>query len=161
MSVIELGLDESEVFIAYQEVPSIKAKDDFLIPFINTLTDPTFKTGTPEADQQLLRLLIVFACIMEGLFFYVGFVQILALGRQNKMQGAAEQYQYILRDESMHCNFGIDVINTIKLENPHLWTVAFRDEIKGLIQHGVELEYQYAEATTPRGVLGLYEGHYV
>jgi len=153
--VESLGLDESEVFNAYQEVASIKAKDDFLIPFINTLTDPAFKTGTPEADQQLLRSLIVFACIMEGLFFYVGFVQILALGRQNKMQGAAEQYQYILRDESMHCNFGIDVINTIKLENPHLWTAEFRDEIRSLIQHGVELEYQYAEATMPRGVLGL------
>lgn len=153
--VESLGLDESEVFNAYQEVASIKAKDDFLIPFINILTDPDFKTGTPEADQQLLRSLIVFACIMEGLFFYVGFVQILALGRQNKMQGAAEQYQYILRDESMHCNFGIDVINTIKLENPHLWTASFREEIKGLMQHGVELEYQYAEATMPRGVLGL------
>lgn len=153
--VESLGLDESEVFNAYQEVASIKAKDDFLIPFINILTDPEFKTGTPEADQQLLRSLIVFACIMEGLFFYVGFVQILALGRQNKMQGAAEQYQYILRDESMHCNFGIDVINTIKLENPHLWTVEFREEIKTLMQRGVELEYQYAEATMPRGVLGL------
>ena len=153
--VESLGLDESEVFNAYQEVASIKAKDDFLIPFINILTDPDFKTGTPEADQQLLRSLIVFACIMEGLFFYVGFVQILALGRQNKMQGAAEQYQYILRDESMHCNFGIDVINTIKLENPHLWTAEFREEIKTLMQRGVELEYQYAEATMPRGVLGL------
>ena len=153
--VESLGLDESEVFNAYQEVASIKAKDDFLIPFINILTDPEFKTGTPEADQQLLRSLIVFACIMEGLFFYVGFVQILALGRQNKMQGAAEQYQYILRDESMHCNFGIDVINTIKLENPHLWTAEFREEIKALMQKGVELEYQYAEATMPRGVLGL------
>jgi ribonucleoside-diphosphate reductase beta chain len=59
------------------------------------LTDPQFKTGTSEADQQLLKSLIVFACIMEGLFFYVGFVQILAMGRQNKMMGAAEQYQYI------------------------------------------------------------------
>ncbi len=153
--VESLGLDESEVFNAYQEVASIRDKDQFLIPFIETLTDPQFKTGTPEADQQLLRSLIVFACIMEGLFFYVGFVQILALGRQNKMPGAAEQYQYILRDESMHCNFGIDVINTIKLENPHLWTPAFRDEIKALIEHGVELEYRYAEATMPRGVLGL------
>ena len=153
--VESLGLDESEVFNAYQEVASIKDKDDFLIPFINILTDPNFKTGTLEADQKLLRSLIVFACIMEGLFFYVGFVQILALGRQNKMQGAAEQYQYILRDESMHCNFGIDVINTIKHENPHLWTAEFRAEITSLMQQGVELEYRYAEATMPRGVLGL------
>ena len=73
---------------------------------------------------------------MEGLFFYVGFVQILALGRQNKMTGAAEQYQYILRDESMHCNFGIDLINQIKLENPHLWTPEFRDEIRELFKRG-------------------------
>jgi ribonucleoside-diphosphate reductase beta chain len=156
--VESLGLDESEIFNAYREIPSIRDKDNFLIPFINTLTNPAFKTGTLAADQQLLRSLIVFACIMEGLFFYVGFVQILALGRQNKMQGAAEQYQYILRDESLHCNFGVDLINTIKLENPQLWTSEFRDEIKALMQQAVELEYRYAEDTMPRGVLGLNAG---
>ncbi|MEW6563422.1 MAG: ribonucleotide-diphosphate reductase subunit beta [Pseudomonadota bacterium] len=153
--VESLGLDEGEVFNAYHEVQSIRDKDEFLIPFIDTLTDPEFKTGTPENDQKLLRSLIVFACIMEGLFFYVGFVQILALGRQNKMTGAAEQYQYIMRDESMHLNFGVDVINQIKLENPHLWTPEFREEIRGLFQKAVELEYRYAEDTMPRGVLGL------
>jgi len=153
--VESLGLDEGEVFNAYHEISSIREKDEFLIPFIDTLTNPSFRTGTLEADQKLLKSLIVFACIMEGMFFYVGFAQILALGRQNKMTGAAEQYQYILRDESMHCNFGIDVINQIKLENPQLWTAEFKDEIRGLIQRGVELEYRYAEDTMPRGVLGL------
>ncbi|HEY4039254.1 MAG TPA: ribonucleotide-diphosphate reductase subunit beta, partial [Burkholderiaceae bacterium] len=153
--VESLGLDESEIFNAYHEVPSIRAKDGFLIPFIDTLTDPTFRTGTPEADQSLLRSLIVFACLMEGLFFYVGFTQILALGRQNKMTGAAEQYQYILRDESMHCNFGIDLINQIKLENPHLWSQDFRAGVRELFSQAVELEYRYAEDTMPTGVLGL------
>jgi ribonucleoside-diphosphate reductase beta chain len=153
--VESLGLDEAEIFNAYHEVQSIRDKDEFLIPFIDAIMDPHFHTGTPEADQKLLKSLIVFACLMEGLFFYVGFTQILALGRQNKMTGAAEQYQYILRDESMHCNFGIDLINTIKLENPHLWTAEFKAEIKGLFQKAVELEYRYAEDTMPRGVLGL------
>jgi ribonucleoside-diphosphate reductase beta chain len=153
--VESLGLDEKEIFNAYNEVASIRDKDQFLIPFIETLTNPEFKTGTTEADQQLLKSVIVFACLMEGLFFYVGFTQILALGRQNKMTGAAEQYQYILRDESMHCNFGIDLINTIKMENPLLWTPAFREEIKELFLKAVDLEYRYAEDTMPRGVLGL------
>ncbi|OGA04592.1 MAG: ribonucleotide-diphosphate reductase subunit beta [Betaproteobacteria bacterium RIFCSPLOWO2_02_FULL_62_17] len=153
--VESLGLDEGEIFNAYQEIGSIRDKDDFLIPFINILTNSDFKTGTLENDQKLLRSLIVFACLMEGLFFYVGFVQILALGRQNKMTGAAEQYQYILRDESMHCNFGIDLINQIKMENPHLWTAEFREEIQELVKQAVELEYRYAEDTMPRGVLGL------
>jgi ribonucleoside-diphosphate reductase beta chain len=153
--VESLGLDEGEIFNMYHEVPSIRDKDEFLIPFIDTLCNPAFRTGTPEADQKLLRSIIVFACIMEGIFFYVGFVQILALGRTNKMVGAAEQYQYILRDESMHLNFGVDLINQIKMENPHLWTSEFKAEISGLIQKAVELEYRYAEDTMPRGVLGL------
>ena len=153
--VESLGLDESEIFNAYHEVQSIRDKDEFLIPFIDAIMNPNFHTGTPETDQTLLKSLIVFACLMEGLFFYVGFTQILALGRQNKMTGTAEQYQYILRDESMHCNFGIDLINTIKLENPHLWTAEFKNEIKDLFTKAVELEYRYAEDTMPRGVLGL------
>ncbi|MGH7816692.1 MAG: ribonucleotide-diphosphate reductase subunit beta [Candidatus Binatia bacterium] len=153
--VESLGLDEGEIFNAYHEISSIRDKDEFLIPFIDTLTDPSFKTGTPQNDQKLLKSLIVFACIMEGMFFYVGFAQILALGRQNKMTGAAEQYQYILRDESMHCNFGIDLINQIKMENPHLWSAQFCEEVRELIRKGVELEYRYAEDTMPRGVLGL------
>jgi ribonucleoside-diphosphate reductase beta chain len=124
--VESLGLDESEIFNAYNEVQSIRDKDEFLIPFIEAIMNPGFNTGTPENDQTLLKSLIVFACLMEGLFFYVGFTQILALGRQNKMTGAAEQYQYILRDESMHCNFGIDLINAIKMENPMLWTAEFK-----------------------------------
>ena len=153
--VESLGLDESEIFNAYNEVDSIRDKDQFLIPFINAIMDPHFNTGTQENDQILLRSLIVFACLMEGMFFYVGFTQILAMGRQNKMTGAAEQYQYILRDESMHCNFGIDLINQIKLENPQLWTAQFKDEIKALFLQAVDLEYRYAEDTMPRGVLGL------
>ncbi|MFY9315359.1 MAG: ribonucleotide-diphosphate reductase subunit beta [Burkholderiales bacterium] len=153
--VESLNLEEGAVFNAYHEISSIRDKDEFLIPFIDTLTDPAFKTGTPEADQKLLKSLIVFSCLMEGLFFYVGFAQILALGRQNKMTGAAEQYMYILRDESMHCNFGIDLVNQIKLENPQLWTQEFRDELCELFRTGVELEYRYAEDTMPRGVLGL------
>jgi len=153
--VESLGLDEGEIFNAYHEIASIRDKDEFLLPFIETLTDPSFKTGTPEADQKLLRGLIVFACIMEGLFFYVGFAQILALGRQNKMTGAAEQYQYILRDESMHCNFGIDLINQIKLENPSLWDDDMQIMARQMILEGTQLEIEYAKDTMPRGVLGM------
>ena len=153
--VESLGIPEAETFNAYNEIKCIRDKDEFLIPFIDVLTDPEFKTGTLENDQKLLKSLIAFACIMEGMFFYVGFVQILALGRQNKMIGAAEQFQYILRDESAHCTFGIDLINTVKLENPHLWTPEFKEDIKVMFRKAVELEHAYALDTMPRGVLGL------
>ena len=150
-----LGLDEGEIFNMYMEVPCVHDKDAFCLKYMDTLTDPSFETGTFEADQRLLRSLIAFAMIMEGVFFYVGFAQILALGRRNRMSGCAEQVQYILRDESLHLNFGIDVINQIKMENPHLWTPEFREEVCEMMRTGAELESRYADETMPRGMLGL------
>ncbi len=150
-----LGLDEAEVFNMYREVPSVHNKAAWAMRFTDSLGDRQFVTGTPEADQRLLRDLIAFYVIFEGIFFYVGFVQILSMGRRNKMTGVAEQFQYILRDESMHMNFGIDVINQIKVENPHLWSDEFQKEIIVLIREAVELEVAYAHDTLPRGVLGF------
>jgi ribonucleoside-diphosphate reductase beta chain len=154
--VIEsLGLDEGEVFNMYREIPSIHDKAAFELQFTQELADPNFHTGTEDTDRRLLRNLIGFYVIMEGIFFYVGFVQMLAFGRQNKMTGSSEEFQYILRDESMHLNFGIDLINQIIIENPHLWTPEFQAEIIELIKQGVDLEYRYAVDTMPNGVLGL------
>ncbi|MEC7119712.1 MAG: ribonucleotide-diphosphate reductase subunit beta [Pseudomonadota bacterium] len=150
-----LGMDEGEVFNMYREVPSVAKKATWALKYTQSLSDPTFKTGTPEDDQRLLRNLIAFYCVLEGIFFYCGFTQILSMGRRNKMTGVAEQFQYILRDESMHLNFGIDVINQIKIENPHLWTAEFRDEVTQMILEGMTLEIEYARDTMPRGVLGM------
>jgi len=150
-----IGLDEAEVFNMYREIPSVANKANFSIRYTRSLSDPEFKTGTPETNQILLRNLISFYVVTEGLFFYVGFTQILAMGRQGKMTGTSEQFQYILRDESMHVNFGIDVINQIKIENPESWTNEFQLETINMIKEGVELECQYAHDTMPRGVLGL------
>ncbi|MCB1746590.1 MAG: ribonucleotide-diphosphate reductase subunit beta [Gammaproteobacteria bacterium] len=150
-----LGLDEAEIFNMYREVPAVHNKAAWALQFTQSLGDPTFNTGTLETDQRLLRDLIAFYVVFEGIFFYVGFVQILSMGRRNKMTGVAEQFQYILRDESMHMNFGIDVINQIKVENPQLWTEAFQKEVIGIIREAVELEIAYAHDTMPRGVLGL------
>ncbi|MBF7690207.1 ribonucleotide-diphosphate reductase subunit beta [Acinetobacter pollinis] len=150
-----LGMDEGEVFNMYREVPSVARKAAWGLKYTQALGDPTFKTGTPETDQQLLRNLIAFYCVLEGIFFYCGFTQILSMGRRNKMNGVAEQFQYILRDESMHVNFGIDMINQIKIENPHLWTAEFQQEVIQMILEGTMLEIEYARDTMPRGVLGM------
>ncbi|MFC7342814.1 ribonucleotide-diphosphate reductase subunit beta [Saccharopolyspora griseoalba] len=150
-----LGLDEGELFNAYREVPSIADKDAWALRYTQNLENPEFATGTPEADQAFLRDLIAFYVIFEGMWFYTGFAQILSLGRRNKMVGIAEQYQYILRDESIHLNFGIDCINQIKLENPHLWSEEFQQEARTMLREACELEAAYGRDTLPRGMLGL------
>jgi ribonucleoside-diphosphate reductase beta chain len=153
--VESLGMDQSRIFNMYREVPAVSTKAAWSLQFTQSLNDPNFNTGTPENDRRLLRDLIAFYVVFEGIFFYVGFSQILSMGRRNKMVGTAEQLQYILRDESMHVNFGVDVINQIRIENPHLWNEQFQAEIIAMIKQGVELECQYAIDTMPRGVLGL------
>ena len=150
-----LGMDEAELFNMYREVPSVARKASWALDFTKELDNPNFKTGTAEQDKKLLRNLIAFYCVLEGIFFYCGFTQILSMGRRNKMTGTSEQFQYILRDESMHLNFGIDMINQIKLENPHFWDEEMQDQAAGMILQGMELEIEYARDTMPRGVLGM------
>ncbi|MCX7867049.1 MAG: ribonucleotide-diphosphate reductase subunit beta, partial [Limisphaera sp.] len=72
-----------------------------------------------------------------------------------RMTGIGEQFQYILRDETIHLNFGIDLINGIRMENPEIWTPTFRQELQSLIEQAVELEVLYARDCLPRGILGL------
>jgi len=153
--VQSLGLDESKIFNMYREIPAVATKAEWALPFTQSLGDPNFRTGSSENNQRLLRDLIAFYVVFEGIFFYVGFTQILSMGRRNKLTGVAQQFQYILRDESMHMNFGIDVINQIKLENPDLWTEKFQSEMIELIKTGVDLETRYAYDTMPKPILGM------
>ncbi|MSR11339.1 MAG: ribonucleotide-diphosphate reductase subunit beta [Gammaproteobacteria bacterium] len=150
-----LAMDEGEIFNMYHEVPSVAKKASWGLKYTQELSDPTFHTGTIESDQALLKNLIAFYCCLEGIFFYCGFTQILSMGRRNKMTGTSEQFQYILRDESMHLNFGIDMINQIKLENPNLWTDTMKEHATQMILQATQLEIEYARDTMPRGVLGM------
>lgn len=153
--VESLSLDQGEIFNMYREIPAIHDKDKFEMQFTEALIDPNLNTSTLEGAQGFLKNLIGYYIIMEGIFFYSGFAMILSLHRQNKMTGVGEQFQYILRDETIHLNFGIDLINGIKEENPNLWTESFQQEIIDLIKEAVELEVAYAKDCLPRGILGL------
>ena len=150
-----LGMDEGEIFNMYHEVPAVAQKASWALKYTQEINDPTFNTGTLETDKALLKNLIAYYCVLEGIFFYCGFTQILSMGRRNKMTGTSEQFQYILRDESMHVNFGIDVINQIKLENPQLWQTDMQEWARAMVLEGTELEIAYARDTMPRGVLGM------
>lgn len=153
--VESLGLDEGEIFNMYREIPTIAKKDAFEMELTAEVLDPDFNTDTFEGRQAFLKNLIGYYVIMEGVFFYSGFVMLLSFHRRNMMSGIGEQVQYILRDETIHLNFGIDLINGIKAENPELWTPEFQQAMIERIRTAVELEVEYAESCLPRGVLGL------
>lgn len=153
--VESLGLDESEIFNMYREIDSIYNKDSFILSFNEGIFNPQFRTGTFENDQKFLENIVVFSVIMEGIFFYSAFAVMFGFQRQNKMVGSAEQIQYIMRDESQHLNFGIELINTIKQEQPELWTPEFQQKVIDLISRAVDLEYVFARDCFPKGIFGL------
>ncbi len=153
--VESLALDQREVFNMYHEVNAIHDKDAFEMTLTADIMDPNFSTETVEGVQKFIKNLIGFYVIMEGIFFYSGFVMMLSFKRQNRMAGVGEQFEYIMRDESVHLAFGADLINGIKAENPEAWTAELEEEIEAMIGKAVELEIAYAEDCLPTGILGL------
>jgi ribonucleoside-diphosphate reductase beta chain len=153
--VESLGLDEGKIFNMYREVGAIYDKASFILSFNEGIFNPEFKTGTFEADQKFLENLVVACLIMEGIFFYSAFAVMFGFQRQKKMVGSAEQIQYIMRDESVHLNFGISLINGIKQEQPELWTPEFQAHIISLVKEATELEYTFAQTVFPKGIFGM------
>jgi ribonucleoside-diphosphate reductase beta chain len=156
--VESLGMDESKVFNMYRERDEIYDKASFILTFNEGIFEKGFQTGTFENDQKFLENLCVFSLILEGIFFYSSFAVMFGFQRQHKLTGSAEQIQYIMRDESMHLNFGMKLINTIKEENPELWTKEFQDKIVGWVVEAAKLEYTYAQRVFPNGIFGMNAG---
>lgn len=153
--VESLGLDEGKIFNMYREVGAIYEKASFVLSFNEGIFNSEFKTGTFEADQKFVENLVVACLIMEGIFFYSAFAVMFGFQRQKKMVGSAEQIQYIMRDESVHLNFGISLINGIKAEQPELWTPEFQAHVIKLIKEATELEYTFAQTVFPKGIFGM------
>tara|TARA_Y100000592_G_scaffold21411_1_gene33030 strand:+ start:295 stop:1305 length:1011 start_codon:yes stop_codon:yes gene_type:complete len=149
------NLKVSEVYEAYLNINSIKAKDDFLMQITTDVNRADFSTKTLEGKREFLRNLITYYIVCEGTFFFSGFAMLLALGRQNKLPGLSDQIRYTLRDESLHIGFGTYLINTIKEQYSSVWTKKFEEETIEHIKKAVELEIQYAHDVLPRGILGL------
>lgn len=153
--VQSLSLDEGEMFNMYREVEAIYNKDEYAMSCTDGILDAGLDTRTTEGLQKFIKNLIGFYAITEGIFFYSGFVTMLSFGRQNRLPGTCEQIQYILRDESIHMNFGLQLINAIIDENPEVWDPPFKASITEFILRAVELEHKYAEECCPNGILGL------
>jgi ribonucleoside-diphosphate reductase beta chain len=62
---------------------------------------------------------------------------------------------WVLRDESLHLKFGINLIHNILEENAELLTEEFAAEIRNIVIEGVDLETAYNKDLFPNGILGL------
>lgn len=148
-----LDLDINEVYQAYETIPSIKAKDDFLMSITSKLTNNPVDTQTPEGVREVIKAAFIYWIVCEGTFFFSGFAMLLALA--DKIPGIAEQIQYTLRDESIHIQFGTKLLNKIREQHADVWDDDLDMELIGYLKKAVELEITYAKDVLPTGILGL------
>ena len=121
----------------------------------NDISAQDFDANSTKGKQEILRNFLTYWIVCEGTFFFSGFAMLLALGRQNKLQGISDQIKYTLRDESSHIAFGTYLINTIIEQEPEVWTKEMQDEFVEHMKKAVELEIAYAHDVLPTGILGL------
>jgi ribonucleoside-diphosphate reductase beta chain len=157
-------LDREKVFSNHLETPSIKAKEDFIVKFATRMTEDNLDVTTTEGKKEFVRNLIAYNVIMEGIWFYSGFMVALSFRQKQQLKNFASMIDWVVRDESLHLKFGINLILTILEENPDLSTPEFANEIKEMVIAGVEMEKAYNRDLFPRGILGInadYANQYV
>ena len=148
-------LERSKVYEAHLEIESVVKKEAFINKYLIRMTDDTLAIETPEGKKDFLRNLVATNIVMEGIWFYSGFMVALSFRQRNQLRNLGSMINWVLRDESLHLKFGIQLIHTILEENPELLTEEFANEIKKILIEGVELENAYNKDMFPKGILGL------
>jgi ribonucleoside-diphosphate reductase beta chain len=148
-------VDRERIYAQHVETPEIKAKEDFETRFIKRMTENTLDITTVEGKQDFVRNLVAYNVIMEGIWFYSGFMVALSFRQRNLLRNWGSLIDWVVRDESLHLKFGINLILTVLEENPEIVTDEFVAEVKQMILDAVEMEVAYNKAQFPNGILGL------
>ena len=148
-------IDREASYAAHIEVPSMARKEEFETKYIKRMTEQTLDITTTEGKKDFIRNLIAYNIILEGIWFYSGFMVALSFRQRNLLRNFAYLINWVVRDESLHLKFGINLILTVLEENEDLQTEEFAAEIKQMILDGVEMEEEYNRDLLPNGILGL------
>ncbi|WP_018157915.1 ribonucleotide-diphosphate reductase subunit beta [Demetria terragena] len=148
-------INRAEAYDAHVTVPSMAAKEEFEVRFIQRMSEQTLDINTTEGKQDFVRNLVAYNVILEGIWFYSGFMVALSFRQRNLLRNFGSLIDWIVRDESLHLKFGMNLILTVLEENPDLQTEEFAAEIRQMILDGVVMEERYNHDLLPNGILGL------
>ncbi len=148
-------IDREEAYAAHVTTASMAAKEAFEVRYLSRMTEQTLDIGTVEGKRDFVRNLVAYNVILEGIWFYSGFMVALSFRQRNLLRNFGSLIDWVVRDESLHLKFGINLVLTVLDENPELQTPEFADEIRQMILDGVEMEERYNHDLLPHGILGL------
>jgi len=147
--------DKEKIFNVHLEVPSMQAKEEYVMKYMKRMTDDKLDITSTEGKKDFIRNLVATNIVMEGVWFYSGFMVALSFRQRNQLRNFGSMINWVLRDESLHLQFGINLIHNILEENQDLLTEDFAAEIRSIIIEGVDRETAYNKDLFPNGILGL------
>ncbi|WP_029664297.1 ribonucleotide-diphosphate reductase subunit beta [Cellulomonas sp. KRMCY2] len=148
-------IDRVQAYESHVTVPSMAAKEAFGVHYITRMTEQTLDITTTEGKRDFVRNLVAYNVVLEGIWFYSGFMVALSFRQRNLLRNFGSLIDWVVRDESLHLKFGINLILTVLEENEDLQTPEFADEIRQMVLDAVALEEQYNHDLLPHGILGL------
>ena len=148
-------LDREAAYESHVTVPSMAAKEEFEVKFIKRMTEETLDISSTEGKKDFIRNLVAYNIILEGIWFYSGFMVALSFRQRNLLRNFGSLMDWVIRDESLHLQFGINLILTVLEENEDLQDPEFADEIRNMILGAVDMEERYNRDLLPKGILGL------
>ena len=110
-----------------------------------------------KRDKFSLMKTLIANFILEGIYFYSGFMFFYNLSRNGKMSGSAQEIRYINRDENTHLWLFRSIILELKKEEPDMFT---SDKIKvyeDMMREGVRQEIAWGQYVIGNDVQGLNE----
>ena len=148
-------LDREKIFSIHLEVPSMQAKEEYIFRYLKRMTEEKLDISTVEGKKDFIRNLVATNIVMEGIWFYSGFMVALSFRQRNQLRNFGSLINWVIRDESLHLKFGINLVHNVLEENAELLTEEFANEIRSIIVEGVSLEVEYNKDLFPNGILGL------
>jgi ribonucleoside-diphosphate reductase beta chain len=146
--------ERKQAFDAIEQINSIKKKADFCFKWINSINSLETIESFEDRKSFLLNL-ICFACCIEGLFFFAAFAYVYFLRSKGLLQGLASGTNWVFRDESMHIQFALEVIKTIRHEEPSLFDYDLEQKVREMMEEAINCEYDFANDVLSLGVGGL------
>ena len=126
--------EKSECFDAINKMPAIQKKAKWAIEWIN--------------NDSFAERLVAFAAV-EGIFFSGSFCSIFWLKSKGIMQGLCNANSLIFKDENLHCDFAIHLLNN------HLEKKLSQKRIKEIVLSSLEIEKEFITESLPVSLIGM------
>lgn len=130
-------------------------KDDKILLDRNKFIGDLYNNFVENPNEETFLKTIMANYILEGIYFYSGFMFFYNLERNGKMPGSAQEIRYINRDENTHLWLFRNIIRELQREEPQMFTEELVEELREMVRTGVENEIAWGHYVIADGIQGL------